>query len=81
MTNRSVRMDNPVKQSGSLDGLDRFGISFEGLIPTQDGWALGFRCETCGALWASQRSSAGFQREATECPKAATSKKHQPKKK
>lgn len=73
-------MDNPVKQSGTLDGLDRFGITFEGLIPMQDGWALGFRCGTCGALWTASRSSQDFQKEATECPKAATSKKHQPKK-
>jgi hypothetical protein len=74
-------MDNPVKQSGTLDCLDRFGITFEGLIPTQEGWALGFRCETCGALWVAARSSSDFQKEATECPKAATSKKHQAKKK
>ena len=72
-------MDNPVKQSGTLDSLDRFGITFEGLIPTEEGWALGFRCETCGALWTSTRSSSDFQKEATECPKAQTSKKHQPR--
>ena len=75
-------MDNPVKQSGTLDALDRFGISFEGLVPSEDGWALGFRCETCGAVWSAMRTSADFQKEATECPKALTSKKHQqPKKK
>ena len=72
-------MDNPVKQSGTLDCLDRFGITFEGLIPTQEGWSLGFRCGTCGHLWTAMRSSAEFQKEATECPKALTSKKHLPK--
>jgi hypothetical protein len=74
-------MDSPVKQTGSLDAIDQFGIVFEGLVPTEMGWALGFRCETCGALWTAQRSSADFQKEATECPKASTSKKHQAKKK
>jgi hypothetical protein len=74
-------MDSPVKQSGTLDALDRFGITFEGLIPMQDGWELGFRCETCGALWTSKRSSPDFQKEATECPKALTSKKHQAREK
>jgi len=74
-------MDNPVKQSGTLDSLDRFGVTFEGLIPSQEGWVLGFRCETCGALWTAARSSPDFQKEATECPKASTSKKHQAKKK
>ncbi len=74
-------MDNPVKQSGTLDGLDHFGITFEGLIPSQDGWEIGFRCATCGALWTAKRSSPDFQKEATECPKALTSKKHQPRKK
>ena len=74
-------MDNPVKQSGTLDSLDQFGITFEGLIPGQEGWELGFRCETCGALWTAKRSSPDFQKEATECPKAATSKRHQGKKK
>jgi hypothetical protein len=69
-------MDNPVKQTGTLDSLDQFGITFEGLIPTEAGWALGFRCGTCGALWTAARSSETFQKEATECPKAQTSKKH-----
>lgn len=69
-------MDNPVKQSGTLDSLDRFGIAFEGLIPTMDGWSIGFRCETCGHRWTAMRSSADFQKEATACPKAQTSKKH-----
>lgn len=69
-------MDNPVRQSGTLDGLDQFAITFEGLIPSPDGWALGFRCETCGHEWSTMRSSPDFQKEATECPKALTSKKH-----
>lgn len=74
-------MDSPVKQTGSLDAIDQFGISFEGLVPTEMGWALGFRCETCGEIWATMRSSADFQKEATVCPKATTSKKHLGKKK
>ncbi|MBI3855861.1 MAG: hypothetical protein HY293_09250 [Planctomycetes bacterium] len=69
-------MDSPVKQSGSLDALDQFGISFEGLMPTMDGWAIGLRCQTCGYGWNVVRSSTDFQKEATGCPKAATSKKH-----
>jgi hypothetical protein len=69
-------MDNPVKQTGTLDSLDQFGITFEGLIPTEAGWAIGFRCGTCGALWTAMRSSETFQKEATECPRAQTSKKH-----
>ncbi len=69
-------MDNPVKQSGTLDALDRFGIEFEGLIPIQEAWALGFRCTTCGHRWSSMRANPDFQKEATECPKALTSKKH-----
>jgi hypothetical protein len=69
-------MDSPVRQSGTLDNLDQFGIAFEGLVPTPEGWALGFRCVMCGHVWALMRSSAEFQKEATECPKAQTSKKH-----
>jgi hypothetical protein len=69
-------MDNPVRQSGTLDALDRFGIVFEGLVPTPGGWTLGFRCVTCGHVWTAMRSSAEFRKEATECPKAQTSKKH-----
>ena len=74
-------MDNPVKQSGTLDGLDQFGIAFEGLIPTMDGWAIGFRCLTCEHVWTAMRSEADFQKAATQCPRAATSKKHLGKKK
>ena len=74
-------MDNPVKQTGTLDGLDQFGIAFEGLIPTMDGWAIGFRCVTCEHVWAVMRSDADFQKEATQCPRIATSKKHTGKKK
>lgn len=66
-------MDSPVKQSGTLDALDRFGIAFEGLVPTMDGWAIGFRCVTCGHVWSAMRSDADFLKEATECPRA---KKH-----
>jgi hypothetical protein len=69
-------MDNPVKQSGTLDSLDRFGIAFEGLIPTMDGWAIGLRCLTCDHVWTAQRGDADFQKEATTCPRAGTSKKH-----
>ena len=69
-------MDNPVKQSGTLDSLDQFGIAFEGLIPTMDGWAIGFRCLTCEHVWTAMRSGADFQKEATLCPRATTHKKH-----
>ena len=69
-------MDNPVKQSGTLDSLDQFGIAFEGLIPTMEGWAIGFRCLTCGHVWTAMRSDADFQKAATHCPRVATSKKH-----
>ena len=69
-------MENPVKQSGTLDALDQFGIAFEGLIPTMDGWAIGFRCLTCDHVWTAMRSDADFQKEATQCPRVATSKKH-----
>ena len=74
-------MDNPVRQSGTLDSLDQFGIAFEGLIPTMDGWAVGLRCLTCEHVWTAQRSSADFQKEATQCPRLATSKKHAARKK
>ena len=74
-------MDSPVKQTGTLDALDQFDVTFEGVIPTQEGWALGFRCAICGALWTAVRSSADFQKEATTCPKAQTSKKHLAKEK
>jgi hypothetical protein len=69
-------MDNPVKQSGTLDALDQFGITFEGLVPSEAGWALGFRCQTCGEIWIAMRSGPDFQKEATTCPKALTAKKH-----
>jgi len=69
-------MENPVKQSGTLDALDVFGIAFEGLIPTMDGWAIGFRCLTCDHVWTAIRSDAGFRKEATTCPRVSTSKKH-----
>ena len=69
-------MDNPVKQSGTLDNLNQFGIAFEGLVHTMDGWAIGFRCGICGHVWSAMRTSADFQKEATGCPKAHTSKKH-----
>ena len=69
-------MENPVKQSGTLDALDQFGIAFEGLIPTMDGWAIGLRCLTCDHVWTAQRSGADFRKEATHCPRTATSKKH-----
>src|SRR6185503_3487105 len=36
MVNKESAMDNPVKQSGTLDDLNQFGIAFEGLIPTMD---------------------------------------------
>ena len=69
-------MDNPVKQTGTLDSLDQFGIAFEGLIPTMEGWAIGFRCLTCDHVWTAVRGDAGFQKEATQCPRLTTSKKH-----
>lgn len=69
-------MDSPVKPFGTLDYLDQFGIEFQGLVPTPEGPALAFRCETCGHTWSLMRSNPEFQKEATECPKAQTSKKH-----
>ena len=72
-------MDNPVKQSGTLDDLNQFGIAFEGLIPTMDGWAIGVRCLTCDHVWTAMRSDADFQKSATQCPRVSTSKKHAPK--
>ena len=75
-------MDNnrPVKQTGTLDALDRFGIEFEGLVPSENGWAVGLRCVVCNHRWTTMRTRVEFEHEATECPKAATSKKHQAKK-
>ena len=69
-------MDKPVKQSGTLDYLDEFGIEFEGLAPSEEGWLICLRCSVCGHPWSSVRTSPEFEKEATECPKAHTSKKH-----
>lgn len=69
-------MDSPVKAVGTLDYLDQFGIVFEGLIPTPEGPALGLRCTICGHAWVVFRASSEFPKNATECPKSHTSKKH-----
>ena len=72
-------MDNnrPVKQTGTLDALDQFGIEFEGLVPSEDGWAIALHCIVCNHRWVTMRTKLEFEREATECPKSQTSKKHQ----
>ena len=72
-------MDNnrPVKQTGTLDALNQFDIEFEGLVPSEDGWAIGLRCIVCNHRWITMRTKLEFEREATECPKAQTSKRHQ----
>ncbi|MBV8880178.1 MAG: hypothetical protein JO332_09460 [Planctomycetaceae bacterium] len=69
-------MDRPVKQTGTLDALDRFGVEFEGLVPGDQGWMIGLRCFVCNHRWTTSRTRMDFEREATECPKSQTSKKH-----
>ena len=69
-------MDRPVKQTGTLDALNQFGIEFEGLVPSEHGWAIGLHCVICHHRWTTMRTNLAFEREATECPKSQTSKKH-----
>lgn len=71
-------MDNnrPVKQTGTLDALDQFGVEFEGLVPSDDGWALALHCIVCNHRWTAMRTRVEFEHEATQCPKSQTSKKH-----
>jgi DNA-binding transcriptional LysR family regulator len=57
----------------------QFGIEFEGVVPTEEGWAIALHCIVCKHRWTTMRTRLEFEREATECPKAQTSKKHQPK--
>ena len=72
-------MDNnrPVKQTGTLDALNQFGIEFEGLLPSDDGWAIGLHCLICKHRWTTMRTRVEFEHEATQCPKSQTSKRHQ----
>ncbi len=72
-------MDKPVSQTGTLDYLNEFGVEFMGIAPVEHGFTILLRCVVCGHTWDAQRSSPDFEKEATECPKAATSKKHAPK--
>jgi hypothetical protein len=80
-TPKEQTMDNnrPVKQTGTLDALNQFGIEFEGLVPLEDGWAIGLHCLVCKHHWITMRARVEFEHEATQCPKSQTSKKHQHK--